>query len=191
MFKPGDRVRRIKNGAPETPIGSEWAVEDSYYDGQRLVMSLTGLDGYFVCSDYFELVEAGGMPVVDGRKYAVGASLFDEEASFTPDATTGGVKGSKACRYDLIPVRPLAEVAAVLGKGAEKYEPNNWRKGYDWGKSYAAAQRHINRFWAGEETDPESGLHPLAHAIANLMFLIEFSTTHPDKDDRGDVSASA
>lgn len=102
------------------------------------------------------------------------------------DPVTGGQKGEKPEAYALIPVEALAEIARVYGYGARKYEPNNWRKGYAWSLSYSALQRHLNAFWASEETDPESGLAHLAHAAFHILTLFTFSTAqrYAEKDDR-------
>jgi hypothetical protein len=75
-------------------------------------------------------------------------------------SATGGQKGVKLERFDLVPVGPLTALAAHFGRGAAKYDDNQWRKGYEWSKSYAAKQRHDNLFWAGFdydvcENDPE------------------------------------
>ena len=52
-----------------------------------------------------------------------------------------GVKNDDGkLRYDLIPVRPLAEVARVYTIGAKKYSDYNWRKGIKWSRIYAAMQ---------------------------------------------------
>ena len=87
-------------------------------------------------------------------------------------------------RMDLLPVGPLWAVADVLTFGAAKYDPQNWRRGMDWSRLYAAAQRHLTAFWNGEDLDSESGLPHLAHAACCLMFLLEFENTHPELDDR-------
>lgn len=68
-------------------------------------------------------------------------------------SSTGGQKGTKDERFDLIPTGPLAELARHYGAGAKKYEDHQWRKGYEWSKSYAAIQRHLNAFWGGEDYD--------------------------------------
>jgi hypothetical protein len=56
-------------------------------------------------------------------------------------------------RFDLIPTGPLAELAKHYGLGARKYASHQWRKGYEWSKSYAAIQRHLNDFWGGKDYD--------------------------------------
>ncbi len=99
-------------------------------------------------------------------------------------STTGGQKGQKTARFDLIPAGPLWAVAELYGRGAAKYEDRNWEKGYDWSLSFAALQRHAWSFWAGQDTDPETGLPHMASVIFHAMALIEFATTHPGFDDR-------
>lgn len=99
---------------------------------------------------------------------------------------TGGEKGSKPERYDLIPAAPLREVARLYAKGAEKYEERNWEKGYNWSLSYAAMMRHAQAFWGGGQSyDPETGTHHLAAVMFHAMALMQFdgigvlATDHP------------
>lgn len=99
-------------------------------------------------------------------------------------SATGGEKGSKEARYDLIPAEPLHLLATLYGRGAKKYADRNWEKGYDWALSFAAAQRHMWKFWAGEDIDEEMGLpHPIC-AVFHMLGLTEFLTTHPEFDNR-------
>jgi hypothetical protein len=99
-------------------------------------------------------------------------------------SSTGGEKGVKAERYDLIPVEALATVAQLYGKGAEKYAAHNWRRGYEWSKSYAAMQRHTNAFWNGEDLDPEMQLPHLASVVFHALTLMTFMKEQPGFDDR-------
>lgn len=100
------------------------------------------------------------------------------------DATTGGQKGIKLARFDLVPARALWALAEVYGKGAVKYEDDNWRRGYPWRWSFGALMRHAWAWFRGEDNDPESGLPHLAHAAWHCFTLMEFGRLHPDKDDR-------
>lgn len=68
-------------------------------------------------------------------------------------SSTGGQKGVKLERFDLIPVGPLTELATHFGRGAQKYDIHQWRSGYEWSKSYSSIQRHSNAFWAGYDYD--------------------------------------
>lgn len=87
-------------------------------------------------------------------------------------------------RYDLIPVQPLAEVARVYTIGAKKYDDRNWELGLQWGRVYAAMQRHANAFWGGERLDPKDGQHHLASVAWCALALMEYERTHPEGDDR-------
>ncbi len=89
---------------------------------------------------------------------------------------TGGEKGQKIERHDLVSEAFLEQLALVCGIGAEKYDDENWRKGYPWGLSYGALRRHLRAFWTGEDLDDESGLPHLAHAAWHCMVLWVYST---------------
>lgn len=77
--------------------------------------------------------------------------------------------------YSLIPPNALDDVARVLTYGAMKYSRENWHKLDNAEMRYfAAAQRHLWAVKRGEKLDPETGISHLAHAIASIMFLLEF-----------------
>lgn len=76
-------------------------------------------------------------------------------------------------RYDLLPPQPLEDLVAVLTFGARKYKPDNWRECQDMGRYVGALFRHIEKHRKGEMLDPETGLPHLAHAMCNLVFLLE------------------
>lgn len=87
-------------------------------------------------------------------------------------SATGGEKGVKPQRYDLLPKPGLDAIAEVYAFGASKYADHNWRKGYEWSKSYAALMRHVTAFWDGETHDEESGLPHIAHAGFHVLTLL-------------------
>jgi len=87
-------------------------------------------------------------------------------------------------RMDLLPSESLFAVAEVLTFGADKYGEHNWRKGMAWSRLYAAAQRHMVKWNAGETHDDESGMNHLAHACVNLLMLLSYEKNHQDLDDR-------
>lgn len=87
-------------------------------------------------------------------------------------------------RYDLVPTLGLRKLAQVYTFGAKKYNDFNWLKGGPWRNFIQAMQRHIERFRAGEDTDPESGIDHLAHAAWHCMTLMEFRVRCPKYDDR-------
>lgn len=98
---------------------------------------------------------------------------------------TGGEKGQKDQRYDLLPWAELSEVARLYGKGAEKYEDHNWKKGYNWSISFAAMMRHATQFWEGESFDEETGCHHLSSVVFHAIALMYFEKHHPGIDNRG------
>lgn len=100
---------------------------------------------------------------------------------------TGGQKGVKPERLDLIPPEFLLLLGRVYGMGAAKYSDHNYLKGFEWSKSYAALQRHVLAFWGGEEIDPESGLPHLGHAAWHCAALFMFSEHELGEDDRLDL----
>lgn len=97
---------------------------------------------------------------------------------------TGGEKGQKGARFDLIPSDVLWWDALLYGKGAEKYAARNWEKGYDFSLSYAALQRHANLFWQGEDFDQEMGVPHMSCVRFHAAALIRFVEEHPELDDR-------
>lgn len=104
---------------------------------------------------------------------------LDNEIRIT-DPITGGQKGQKIERFDLVPAEPERQLALVYGAGAKKYDDDNWRKGYDWRLSVGALGRHINAWKRGERYDPEvSELagQPVSHlacAAWHCFCLMEF-----------------
>ena len=87
-------------------------------------------------------------------------------------SSTGGEKGVKPEAYALIPWEAMDEIARVYAFGAEKYAAHNWRKGYEWSKSFSSLCRHIFAWWRGEDLDPESGLSHLGHAGFHVLGLL-------------------
>lgn len=87
-------------------------------------------------------------------------------------------------RTDLLPGFPLVCIARVLGYGAQKYAAHNWRKGMEWSRPYGAALRHMLAWNEGEDTDPESGLNHIDHALCELMFLRQYIADCPELDNR-------
>lgn len=96
-----------------------------------------------------------------------------------------GVKfDTEKVRLDLVPTEAIHALGHVLTAGAAKYGSHNWRKGMAWSRVYAATQRHLNAFWGGEDTDDESGMPHLWHALTNIAFLVVYQALGLGKDDR-------
>jgi hypothetical protein len=100
------------------------------------------------------------------------------------NAETGGEKGQKLARFDLIPAGPLELLAEHYGRGSRKYADRNWERGYSWSLSFAAMMRHAWAFWRGEDIDPETGSPHMVAVAWHAFALIEFMTTRRRLDDR-------
>jgi len=78
-------------------------------------------------------------------------------------------------RYDLIPAECLRRSAINLTKGAEKYGPDNWRKGMSTSVFMAALLRHIQAYRLGDRNEDH-----LAAALFNIYGLMLFEDTEWD-----------
>lgn len=87
-----------------------------------------------------------------------------------------GVKADAGKRmWHLLPMDALEPVVRVLEFGARKYSVDNWKRVPDpVDRYYDALQRHLVAWRAGQEVDPESGEHHLAHAGCCIVFLLWF-----------------
>ena len=91
---------------------------------------------------------------------------------------------------DKIPFHLWPETATALGAlglldGALKYGRANFRViGVRASIYYDALRRHMNKWFEGEETDPDSGLPHLAHALACLAILVDAQAAGKLNDDR-------
>lgn len=75
-------------------------------------------------------------------------------------------------RYDLLDGPAIAWLVASLTYGATKYEAENWRKVPNARGRYSASlMRHFEAWRAGEDYDPESGLHHLSGVLFAAMCL--------------------
>lgn len=99
-------------------------------------------------------------------------------------ATAEGVKHDEdKPKFSLMKPDALMEMVAVLTYGAKKYSPDNWKHLENARQRYFdAANRHLWQWYGGEERDPESGLHHLAHAMSSLMFLIQMDMEEKDAE---------
>ena len=117
-----------------------------------------------------------------GLKPHVEEALKGGEVRVT--SSSGGQKGMKPARFDLLPWDALWTVAELYAKGAEKYEDRNWERGYDWSLSFASLIRHATQFWRGEDNDEETGLPHLASVVFHALALMRFMREHDEFDNR-------
>ncbi len=82
------------------------------------------------------------------------------------EMTTGSRRDTREGkgRFDLIPWDFLRELALLYEAGSVKYGDRNWEKGQPLSRYYDSAQRHLNNFMAGDESEPH-----LIQAIWNII----------------------
>lgn len=98
-----------------------------------------------------------------------------------------GVKHDEGkLRFDLIPPEAEEALATILTIGALEYGEENWSKGMDWGRVYAALRRHLFSWWTGENIDPKSGKPHLWHVLTNAAFLVAYEARNAGNDNRKD-----
>ena len=107
--------------------------------------------------------------------------------NYEPNTTGTAVRADvgKPAYHFISPVF-LNELARALEYGERKYSGRNWEKGMNWSRSFGSLMRHLWAWWSGTDIDEESGLHHLALASANIMFLSHYANLdrYKDLDDR-------
>lgn len=77
--------------------------------------------------------------------------------------------------WSLLPLAEVEQVVDVLTYGADKYTRSGWRMVPEPRERYfSALMRHLAAWRRGEQLDPETGMHHLAHAATNCLFLLWF-----------------
>lgn len=104
-----------------------------------------------------------------------------EDSTHSAPYTSGRKHDADKPMMGLVPPDALIEVAGVLTYGAKEYGPHNWALGIEYSRLLDATLRHISAYQLGVNEDEDTGLHPLAHAVCELMFTISL-------DKRGMVS---
>jgi len=90
-------------------------------------------------------------------------------------------------RFELIPVHPLAELAHVYTKGAEKHSAEGWRDGMSWKYCVQKLLRHLFQWLMGKQRH-EKGMHHLGSVAFYAFALLEYERTATGDDDREDAT---
>ena len=108
-----------------------------------------------------------------------------------PDDNPKTAIGVTKVPLHLVPPSAKHYLALALADGARKYGPYNWRDHAISVSVYkAAAERHLDAFWDGENVAPDSGIHHIAHAMACCALLLDAFTLGKLNDDRPALGAS-
>jgi len=84
----------------------------------------------------------------------------------------------------LNPYVALRAMAQAFMVGEKKYNRYNYTKGHKASQLIAAAQRHLNAWFEGEENDPLDGQPHLGSAMACCAMLLRQMELGTMKDDR-------
>jgi len=141
----------------------------------------------------WEAIMGGGQHIY--RKLAVPSArddkaLWGEKVNQASDSESKPSNPKDMVGSDKLPLHLWPATATALGclgllDGMLKYGRGNWREiGVKASIYYDAFGRHTKAWFEGEDTDPDSGLPHLAHALACLAILIDAQASGKMNDDR-------
>ena len=103
----------------------------------------------------------------------------------TKDTNPKDAVGVRKAPVSTVPGTVIAELGLALLEGDRKYGRHNYRVYGVRASVYRdAAWRHINKWWEGEDIDPDSGLNHVIKAIASLTVLRDAMIRENWADDR-------
>ena len=82
-------------------------------------------------------------------------------------------------QQNLIVLEMIERLGVLLGEGAYKYSPHNWKAGIPYSRCMDSLIRHVFKYNAGMDDEDH-----LACAAANIMFLMWYEKHKPEMDDR-------
>lgn len=108
-----------------------------------------------------------------------------------PDNNPKSAVGIKKIPLHLVPPSANHYLAEAFADGARKYGPFNFRDASVAASVYyAAARRHMDAWWDGEDVSKDAGVHHLAHAMACFAIVLDAMTVDKLVDDRPTAGAT-
>lgn len=93
--------------------------------------------------------------------------------------------GSTRLPLNLVPATLKLYAALAFAEGAAKYGAYNWRVAGVRASIYKAAlERHLEKWWNGEDADPQTGVPHLASVIACAGIVLDAELAGKLTDDR-------
>lgn len=106
-------------------------------------------------------------------------------SSEAPSTNPKDLVGRAKVNMALVPGTAIAHEAIAMMDGKKKYDAYNWRGRKVSAEVYiAAALRHIEDYYNGEDYASDSGAHHLGHARACLGIVLDATETGNLVDDR-------
>lgn len=108
-----------------------------------------------------------------------------EAAASTKDTNPKDVVGGAKLPLGIWPMTATAIGCLGLLDGLLKYGKHNWRIAGIKASVYVdAILRHLGKWLAGQDIDPDSGLHEFCHILANCAILVDGMAAGKLVDDR-------
>lgn len=129
------------------------------------------------------------LPVVNGMRADI-SPFRQTPVSLPPVSSSKPTNPKDAIGSDKMPLHLWPETASAMGSlalldGALKYGRSNFREIGVRASIYVdAAKRHLQFWFEGEDTDPDSGLPHLAHVLACVAILVDAGAADKLNDDR-------
>lgn len=84
----------------------------------------------------------------------------------------------------IVPREAIEGAAQALAFGAKKYSMHNFKGGIQMSRLVDACMRHLLAYMDNEDTDKESGLSHLDHALACVSMAKYMEINKPEMDNR-------
>lgn len=109
-----------------------------------------------------------------------------------PDNNPKTTIGVTKAPLHLVPPSASYFLADAFADGARKYGPYNWREHKVSASVYvAAAKRHIDAWWDGEDLSADANVEHMAHAMACMAIILDAKSVGMLNDDRPALGAAA
>lgn len=190
MFKIDDRVIATADGGVFFKKGNEGTVvrvsgnlldvqwDEPHYESGRWFVDQSNVA--ILSRQYREPVDVFEGAMADAKE------LLDViQNSGYPDNNPKTAIGVTKVPLHLVPPSAKHFLGLALADGARKYGAYNWRDHAISISVYkAAAERHLDAFWDGEDLAPDSQVHHVAHAMACCALILDALTIGKLNDDR-------
>lgn len=126
---------------------------------------------------------------MESVKFKIHKSGGPAGPSVSKDTNPKDAVGTKKPPMSTVSSLVLQEVGVAMLEGARKYGRHNYRvAGVRASVYFDAAKRHLDAYWEGQDTDPDSGLSHITKAIAGLIVLRDAQINGKLTDDRPPVN---
>ena len=132
-------------------------------------------------------------PRAEEDSYAVKEQWRDANGADTDNTKASNPKqafGDAKAQLALVPDSLSYYASMAFFDGASKYGAYNWRVAGVRASTYkAAAERHLKKWFNGENADPETGVPHLASVLACIGILVDADLVGKLEDDRPPAAA--